>query len=64
MTQAATVKMAADAPTIPALGGIKKRLSTNAAIPPVKKTRRYLPEPTLFCKVPPKTNRKIMFPSK
>src|SRR5262249_39713163 len=33
MTQAATLKIAADAPTIPALAGMKGRLSTNPAKP-------------------------------
>jgi len=62
MTQAATLKIAADAPIILALAAMKGRLSTNPAKPPIKKTSKYLPETMLFCKVPPKTNRKIILP--
>jgi hypothetical protein len=64
MTQAATAKIAAEAPSIPASGATKARLNTKAVRPPVKKTIKYLPEPMLFSSVPPNTNRKSMFPNK
>ena len=64
MTQAATAKIAAEAPSIPASEATNGRLNTNPVKPPVKKTVRCLPEPMLFSSVPPKTNRKSMFPNK
>ena len=64
ITHAASVKIAAEAPSIPVPSGIKGRLRMKLSIPPVKKTIKSLPGPTVFSNVFPKTNRKSMLPTR
>src|ERR1041384_2846856 len=64
MTQAATVKIAAEAPSMPVPGGMNGRLKRNARMPPEKNTARYLTGPTFFSSVLPKTNRNSMLPKR
>ena len=64
ITHAASVKIAPEAPSIPVPRSIKGRLRTKLSIPPVKKTIRCLPGPTVFSKVFPKTNKKSMLPTR
>ena len=64
ITTAASVKIAAEAPTNVDPAGKKGRLRGKLSKPPVKKTASICLELVTLSSVLPKTYRKIMFPSK
>lgn len=64
MTHPAREKIAADAPNIPALRGMKAKPRMKLTNPPVKKIVRSLPGPVVFSNVFPKTNRNSILPKR